>query len=59
MWGSWAGYNSPIGLKKEPETVTRFEVQIFPYRLWDSGLVLAAESGFHDAVAPRFTFYQK
>jgi hypothetical protein len=27
-------------------------MQIFPYRLWNSDLVLAAERGFHDAVAP-------
>jgi hypothetical protein len=52
-------HNRPIGLKKEPEPVARFEVQIFPHPLWDGGLILAAERAFHGAVPPRYTFYPK
>ena len=59
MWGSWAGSQRPHRAEKKPETVARFEVQILPNRLWDGDLVRAAEGGFHVAVVPSFTFYQK
>jgi hypothetical protein len=62
-WDPGQDHHCPIGLKKESEPVARLKVQVFPHRLWDGDLILAAESSLqsasHDAVPPCFTFYQK